>query len=360
MALMIWNPDSSPVASRGAEIREAIGQLKQQQARGLRWMLQHIAADGEPAGAMRFNSYYRVPWTLAICGEREAAASVLSWVERHALDANGNLRAGAAERPNAPYSLAQLAIGAAHLERYDTARRLMDVLAGYQDPLSGGCYTERPGQRLTFRQDVLVTCQLGLAALTTGRRTVADAAYQWLERLLQAQPDLPARLFTGWGPQGLLEDRTHEAAWAAVTDFHEPRQQFYNPGMAAAFAGRYHMATGDAGALEVARSFLKLSAQGDAMQWDGQTVQICKFGWGAAVLLEATQEPLFLDYALRMVRWFGDMQGIGGNWHASPFQVPQPTPADDMPKTAEHTLHVTTLLTALSSVQHGGRTGPPD
>ena len=77
------------------------------------------------------NAYYRVPWALAQAGCVREAATVLSWMEREALE-DGDLSPGPAQTPwtseNASYPLAIMAIGAWHLERYDTANTIMETL----------------------------------------------------------------------------------------------------------------------------------------------------------------------------------------------------------------------------------------
>jgi hypothetical protein len=334
------------------QVRDGIAQLRRQQQRAVKWMLDRIGDDGEPVGAKDFNSYYRVPWAMAVCGEREAAASVLSWIERHALDEDGDAR-GAAQKPyltrGASYSLTQIAIGAWHLERYDTAKRTMDTLQKhYQDPVTGGGYVERPEHRKTGKQDVLVSAQLGLAGLTTGRLEIAEGVYKWFVNLMRNQPELPRRMFTSWDSQGLVIEYEDDTAWGTVTDFHKTKQAFYNPGIASAFLGRYAMMSGDKVALSLAEQIIDLSVKGDELQWTDGNAQICKFGWGAAVLLEITQQRRYLEYILRMAPWYEEKQEADGRWHASPFLVPNPTDADDLPKTAEHALHVTTMLTALA------------
>ena len=53
---------------------------------GVKWLVAHISDIGEPVDADVYNAYYRVPWALATAGQPYAASSVLSWVEKHALD----------------------------------------------------------------------------------------------------------------------------------------------------------------------------------------------------------------------------------------------------------------------------------
>jgi hypothetical protein len=338
------------------QIASAVVALRAARAKGVDWILARLGADGRPVGAERFNSYYRLPWSLALAGQRDSATAVLAWIAHNALDARGDLRPGAPRAPFlgaiASYPLPQIAIGAWHLERYDLARSIMAfVRSAMVDPHTGGAYSERPELRHTGRTDLLCTAQVGLAAMTVGDDTLADACYRWTHDLIAMQPDLPRRLYPCCiGAQLLTAADARHSAWDLVTDFHMPFQQFYNPGIAAAFLGRYAAFKGDDTANALARSMLDLNAQGADLQFDhAVNAQICKFGWGAAVLLDTDARPGHAVHALRMAHWFVDSQHADGHWAPSGFLVPQPDDADRLPKTAEHVLHVVTLIGALAA-----------
>jgi hypothetical protein len=341
-------------------ITRAEAQLREVRRKGIAWLLGHIGEDGEPAAWRSRNGYYRLPWTLAVAGEREAAAQVLSWIERNALGADGDLLQGLPRHPfvsaAATYPLTIIAHGAWVLERYDTALAVMKVLRNsFQDPLTGGAYMERPEARVTGQQLLYPTAQLGLTAMATGQADMAHAVYRWFERLLAAQQQLPERLFTMWGRRGLVTDYTDEGAFLAVTDFRLPRQAFYNPGISAAFLSRYHMFTAEPRPRELAKMMLGLVARGTPEQFKyAESMQICKFGWGSALAAEIDPDGGHIENVVRMARWYYESQGADGSWCPSPFLVPDPSLADAMQKTAEHTLWVITMLSSLA-----GRNRPP-
>jgi hypothetical protein len=334
---------------------KAISRARAARDIGLSWITSRIDNSGEPRCDPAFA--YRLPWTLAVSGRREEAAAVLGWASRDVLTAGGDMAPGSLRDKfssmAASYPLAILAIGAWHLDRYDLANKIMDALAGYQDQESGGAYSQTPEARGDEPlEDLYPTAQLGLAGLCTGRMSVAAAAYRWITDLWDAQPDLPARLFTRMIRGELVTDTAGDAMdrFYVVTDLQGARQAFYNPGITAAFLGRYHLATGDDEALAAASRFLNLSAAGGADQFNYQeSRQICKFGWGAAVLTEADPgNAAYESYTLRMTQWFVDSQEPDGRWHNSPFLDPAPTDDGDMAVTAEFVLHLSTILTALS------------
>lgn len=335
-------------------IQGTIGRLLAVRDRALAWIEGHIGAQGEPVGAGRFNGYYRLPWALALAGRPDMAAVVLAWIEGQALDDSGDWRAGAPRRPFeraiATYPHPQLVLGACLLGRHDLARRVMDVVrACYIDQATGGAYSERPEFRRTGRADLLCTAQVGLAALALGDAAVADGCHDWLARLLELQPDYPHRLYPCMvGEQLLRESGADHTAWDVVTDFHQPRQQYYNPGIAAAFLAGHGVARQRPQSLVLADDYLQMNVRGGALQFDHRAnAQICKFGWGAAALVDATGSGEHLRHVLRMADWFEASQHPDGSWAPSPFLVPRPDAADCMPKTAEHVLHVVTLASAL-------------
>jgi hypothetical protein len=335
-------------------IATAAAQLREVRRKGIAWLLDHIGDDGEPAAWQSRNGYYRLPWTLAVAGEREAAARVLSWIERNALSPEGDLLPGLPRHPfvaaAATYPLTIIAHGAWVLERYDTSLAVMRVLRdSFQDPVTGGAYMERPEARATSQQLLYPTAQLGLTAMATGQADMAHAVYGWFDRLLAAQRELPDRLFTMWGPDGLVTSYTDEDAFLTVTDFRIPLQAFYNPGISASFLSRYYMFAGEPRARELATMMLGLVARGTPEQFNyAQSMQICKFGWGSALAAEIDPDGGHIDNVIRMARWYYESQATDGSWYPSPFLVPEPSVADAMQKTAEHTLWVITMLSALA------------
>jgi hypothetical protein len=232
----------------------------------------------------------------------------------------------------------------------DTASKILDLLErDYVHPASGGVYAERPESRSTHRQDLINTCQYGLAAVTAGRVSEASRAYDWLRRLWEAQPALPGRLYTSWTDDGLCTTAAEGAStWNLYTDFHTPRQQYFNPGMAAAFLGAFASASGNADASALAHEFLRLNELGGELQFDyTENTQICKYGWGLATMLEVDPRPRMLAAAIRMVNWYADSQRPDGTWVPSSFLVASPDDADALGKTAEHLMHISAMLRAL-------------
>ena len=324
----------------------------------LKFLLDRIDSSGKPEGGPEHHA--RLPWTLAVAGARPEAAAVLSWHEREVLGADGDLLPG----PNrdrwtfqwSSYPLSMLAFGAWILERYDTALAIMDTLVDFQDVETGGAFAQRPEVRKSQRQDLFPTAQLGMSGLMTGRPEVAARCFTWLTDLYQTQPHLPSRLYTARDENGLMIPTKDSPPtrigssfeFEVVTDFDKPKQAFYNPGIAAAFLARYYMATGDENAKHLGQNYLSLSEKGTERQFDhSESMQICKFGWGAANMLEIDPTAGHLLNVLKMTKWFIASQRSDGSWRDSAFLIPKPEVGDVMEITAEFALHESTLLKTL-------------
>lgn len=323
--------------------------------RAVAWVVARLDGSGGP----RYGGHqaYRLPWALALAGAPDHAARALSWLEGSVLTSKGDLAEGPMQDSFrhlwASYPLACMASGAWHLERYDTAGRLVRRLAVYQHPTLGGAYAERPEVRRSGRQDLFPTAQLGLTALLTGETEMAERAHRWMARLYEQQAYLPDLLYTATDDTGTLldpPDDDPDLRWQVLTDLRAPRQAFYNPGIAAAFLARYHTRNGDPAALDLARRFFSLSTRATPRQFDyTESVQVCKLGWGAAVLLEADPTPEHLEWTMRMGEWFLAAQQPDGRWQESPFRRGDGD-AKDLAVTAEFLQHVCTIRSAL-----GGR-----
>jgi hypothetical protein len=336
-----------------AELAEARVRLRHARDAGRDWLLSNIAPDGAPSGWHERQVYYRLPWTLSLVGECEPAARVLTWVEANALAADGDLVPGSAQAGHvdawASYPLSILAIGAHKLERFDLSSRIMDTLERrFVDPQSGGAYSERPEVRATGRQDLFPTAQLGIAAVLTGRDSLAKKNYDFLAAMLEAQPELPTRLYTAWMDGALVVELSPLDEFGALTDFTAPRQAFYNPGIAGAFLGLYYQRYGASLAAQLAQDYMNLTRQGCEAQFDySDSKQICKYGWGCAVMAQTPYGAPYQRGLLRMASWFADSQLPDGHWENSPFLTPTPTVADKLVMTAEFTQHVSTMLGAV-------------
>jgi hypothetical protein len=324
--------------------------------RGLDWMLERVDGRGSVVGGHPGHAYDRVPWTLTVAGHRRPATSVLEWMEAEVLGADGDYRPGPPRERYAEtysaYLLPMVVIASVSLGRYDLANRVFQrITSSYIDKTSGGCLVGRSESRLANTCELFPSSQFGLAALALGRSSEAERTFEFHRSLYLAQTNLPDRLYTSWETVGLVTDFPDEEAFGRVTDFTERRQAFYNPGIAAAFLAQYAMFADSSDALDLADKFLRLTFSGGSQQFEfAESVQVCKYGWGAAAIVIAGATDPWADEVIRMSQWFADCQLDDGRWQNSRFLTPDPTDADDMVITAEFVLIMDFILGALGAM----------
>lgn len=334
-------------------LRAALARLVRSREHALEWLLNHVGSDGKPAGAELGNGWSRLPWTFALSGNTGAASAVLAWADREALRPDGQFRPGPAYGTGrfGAYPLGHFAMGAWLSERYDIGRRVLDALRTMQDKSTGGFPIDPPGGAAAHICDLLPSAQAGTAALLAGREDIVDGVYRWIVELYRSQPDLPQRLFNGRSGAALVTEVPAGLEWMLVTDFGKPRQSYYHPGIAAVFLAGYAMQRADAAALSLGHRFLELNIRGAPEQFnDPESVQICKFGWGAAAMQIADPTADFRTHLLRMSDWFIDHQGTDGSWRPSGFLSSDPKIHEKMTKTAEHAMEITAMISALAQL----------
>jgi hypothetical protein len=326
-------------------------QLREARDRGVAWLTAQVADDGRPAGSDVANSWWRAPWALCVGGAPDVAAAMLGWIEREALTDQGTLRPGNFDAPASTspvYHLSPIAIAAWMLGRYDTAQQVMAAMTGFTDPATGGVYDKRDFATDPV-QDTLKTAQLGISSLITGHHDVSRGVASWLTRTLADQPELPARYYSSRRNDRLVTDFEPAEAFSRVLDFSRPHQAYFQPGIAAAFLSGWAQISGERSHLDTAQAFLRLNQVGGDLQFDDPTtVQVCKFGWGAATTYAAEPTADLRSWVVRMGEWFVRRQRTDGAWAPSAYATPEPGQLDLYWKTAEHVMEFSYVLDALA------------
>lgn len=316
---------SSPDIVQTQKLRdELITQVQECISTATNWLCAHVSADGKPDTDL--NQGYRIPYALLLAGRRATASTVLSWIESKHITPAGDLQEGPMRERFcqhwSSYPLSLLAIAAWSLERYPLAEAIVRTLDDFQDPVYGGAYAQRLEVRTHRRQDLFPTAQLGIMALMLGQRPMAEGAYRWIARLFELQNELPVRLYTATLGEALLLDPGDDAfeRWSTCTDFTQPQQAFFNPGIAAAFLARYSARYSSKHAAQLAKQYISLNLEGTDKQFSGrESMQIGKYGWGVAALYELTHDEIYFQECVRMAFWFIDTQADDGHWDNSPF-----------------------------------------
>lgn len=338
------------------ELSEKLSQYEQTRRRAVSFLLSCVRADGSIADGERPRfGFYRVPWAFVVSGETGAAMRVQDWVERACLGPNGGIHGGvewdpAANQTTNSYAETCIAYGAMLLRRFDIARKMMTFVRQFQDAETGGVFMTREETGAIGRQLLFPTCQFGMSAVISGDVESAIRVGEWLERLWNAQPDLPNRLFTIWSRQDGLAVNVPdgEPQGHYINDARETWQYHYNGGIAAACLTHLFMATGEKRWITLARNFQRFSMQTTEGQF--QTKQVCKSAWGAGLIAVATGDSSYLPWLIKMGDWFCGGQEPDGRWSNTAKLDPNPPLAHQIEITAEFVVHMDTLIGALSAI----------
>lgn len=335
---------------------ELLAQVRESKRRGVAFLLEHSAADGQIEDATGGRvTWYRFPWALAVAGEPAAAYAVLAWIERTGFAADGAFHGGlswdsTANRTLNTYPETILAYGAVLLRRFDIARLAMDFSSQFQDATSGGIYMTREHARAGDPQLLFPTAQFGMSAVLTGRLDTARRTGEWFVRLWDAQPELPDRMFTIWTGDRLLTDIPADIdPRHVVQEAQQPLQLFYNGGIAASFLTQLYMATGETRWLDYARKYQRFSMTSCPEQFE--TRQVCKSAWGSGLIYLATGERRYLPWIARMGAWFVDVQDSDGGWSNTRALEADPPLRHRLEITAEFVVHLDTVIAALSAAR---------
>lgn len=303
----------------GNAIAIKLAQYRQTQRKGIDYILQHANSDGSIGPVEEGFFYYRTPWALATGGANEAALRLCAWIRQNQFGENGDF-VGVSPRPlddHYLYTNGLLVVGAQMLQQFDLARRGMDYLLTLRDPMSGGFYNYGFGNNASDhsdKEDIPFNCGVGLACLMTGELDAAERVAIWLQRMWSLQPALPERLFFVYSAkkQALITDFPAAEAKVHVLEAQKPRQRFTVGGIGAAFLARLYQARPRPQYLALARAYQAFAHNQTAQQFE--VAQVCKVGWGAALLYQVTGEAVYRDWAIKVADYFVETQFADGHW----------------------------------------------
>ncbi len=262
------------------------------------------------------SEYYKVPAALLVTGRTAEAVSLLDWVRTEALSENGDFgpRPPATLGYHHTYYNAWLIQGAQRLGMFDLAQRGADFVARSWDSESGGFYSSVTESGPEVVQDLWVTCGAGQAMLYAGRLEIASGVGRWLARLMELQPDYPARLHAVYSrAQGLHTRYPEEQETRFVLDPARDRDEyFFNPGIAGGFLASLFRATGESQWLALAEQYMR---QCDiACDTQFRSLRAGKVGWGASQLYRLTGNDKYRGFAERVGRNLVESQAADGAW----------------------------------------------
>lgn len=328
--------------------QETIGELAASGRRAVGWLMGYLNADGSLGDAKDGFKYYRAPWTFTLYGESPAGHAICGWIRRNLLTADMTL-----DGPLRPlndgwaYRDATLIVGAQMLHQHDLSIALMRNLLRWQDPVSGGFANDRlPDGSMSDDMDIPYACGPGFACLLTGRMDQARLVAGFLQRIYDAQAEMPDRFFCFWSRSRQAPIRYGDPDFQPrfVVENQQNRMQRWTiGGIAAAFLCRLYLADPQDRYLALARSYQDFSMAATDDQFFYPSA--CKSSWGAALLYQITGEPQYLAWLGRFARWYIDSQEPEGFWH--PWR--EERLGDIIEITLEYAMHIATLTGAISS-----------
>jgi hypothetical protein len=312
------------------------------------WLLRQRRPDGTIGPVDRDFTWYRLPWVLTITGHTDAALLLCEWVRHHQFAADGDFVGVSPRQVEAnTYQNATFVYGAQMLRQYDLSYRGWQHVLTRQDPRSGG-FTHLPsGKGVAGDENVPTVAQAGTTALMIGDLAAATAAGRWFRTLWERQPALPDRLYyvINAETQDLVTDFPADRAFHYVVEAQAPRQRFTCGGIAAAFLVRLFQATGDPAHLDLAREYMAFSMHSTERQFE--VSQVCKSGWGSALLYQVTRETPYREWTCRVADYFVADQHPDGHWEDSgPYGH---EPHVNVLVTAEFVMILDTMIGCLSS-----------
>ena len=295
-----------------------MSRFKDARDKGGRYLLKQLREDGSFGNPqLGVTEYYKVPTALMVCGFSSDASRLLNWIRVNGFLENGDFGPRPREELGSyyyTYHNAWVIKGAARLGQFDISERGMDFLLDFHDPESGGFYTSPTNRNADTMQDLWVVSGSGWCSIYTGRLDVARGVGEWMQRLMDKQPNYPEELWTVYSQtKGLITEVIGRDDFRYVLTRDESRDQsFFHPGIAAGFLARLYMATAEDKWIDLAREFMRFCNHvGD---YHFKLLRAGKVGWAASMMYTLTNETVYRDMAIRVGNNLIEAQSDNGAW----------------------------------------------
>lgn len=328
--------------------QEKIARYREVRDLGAAWLLDQMNPDGSLGNPEEGFHFYRAPWTFTQVGATHAATAICGWIRREMLTKEGEIGGPFRKFDDGyAYRNATLIVGTHRARQYDLSLGLIERLAEWQDPISGGSSNDRlPDGSQSDDMDIPYACGPGFAFLDTGQLDRARKVYGFLEKIYEAQTELPTRFFYAWSraeQKPITEFTEEERAGRLVDNQAAMRQRWTIGGISAGFLCRLYMADPNPDYIELARKYQDFSMASTERQFDYP--QVCKSSWGSSLLYQVTGEARYEEWTYRMGDWYADTQQADGHWGWDSYK----TLGSKIELTLEFVMHVDTIIGGLAS-----------
>jgi hypothetical protein len=299
----------------GGQTGRSIAEYDEAIAKAGRWLRAQQRTDGSSGDGLSVWAYYTQPMALRAVGEPKAANRCLSFTKKEFLDAKGTLKVSRDGVEGIAYAPAWAVINSHMWERFEISYPIVDWIAPLQDKETGGFYsTFEEAKKKKGLLEYEATLVAGMALLSTGRVSQAEAVGRFLIKTHQSQPDLENRYYFMWDKKkGLVtDDYDEKLALFYVVDKRKERQGYFLFGLAIALLSRLYMATGNRKYLRLATEYFEYA---DSCAGTYSTALAHKLCWANALLFQATGEARFLAGAKRVGDYLIGIQTPDGRYH---------------------------------------------
>ena len=270
----------------------------------------HIDADGrnhiDPNDP---GLHFKLPYVFAYGDRRQLGLRVLDHIEHSLLADDGSFQD---DRFNGPasaflYQAGWLAWSSAALGRFDLARRVARRAIQEQDSTLGGFWNETHQGR---EQGLLNSSSAAAGCAAAGELAAAELAADFMERLIELQPESDRRFHFGLDAEGDVITNADAETGRNYFDLNGPCR----PAMfATAIAGLTWLGrqTDDPRYFDMARAYANviLSHQGQP----ANSAFASKTGWAALQLNVNRPDPALSDYAAAVGQRFLELQQPDGS-----------------------------------------------
>ena len=295
-------------------------------AKGRQWLLGRLQPDGLfNARNLNLRCYLRSPLALLMTGAPRAAYKLLDTLGKKYLCDDGDFRTSAetkygadrfnvrGEKNHYLYGNGWATISAHANGRFDMSYRAMAYLLRYQDPWTGGFFTQRGALgKPEERQDLASTASACYALLFCGKIWEAAKAADFLLRLYELQSESDHIYLSRTREGGLVKHFSQEDAFFYVVDRRQTKQAYWMLGYASALLAKVYLASGERKYLEGAVKYFDFlaSCQPDVVSFFG----FWKQAWAAAVLSSILKEEKYTCCASSLLDRIASGQQEEGYW----------------------------------------------
>ena len=283
--------------------------------KGLKWVLGMQKEDGSIRSAEDGMGYYKVPYLFNLAGRAPELHSLLSWIRDNYFTKEGDFNG---EYPRDYYDFvytypnAWLICGSHRGGEFDLSQKGMDFLITQQDD-AGGFYSHKDGKD-GKQQDLMCTGMGGVAALYTGRIEIGKKVAELLSVIYEQQPAPEEAFYFVYKPEvGLVTDFPEDEAGLHVVYLAKDLPQWYFlPGLISGFLTLLYKSSNEEKYLSLAKKYLDFAFRCSDYQFNYG--QVCKVGWGSAMLYSVTHDEKYRKMALRVADYFVNTQKNDGSW----------------------------------------------